>query len=168
MGNNMNGRVRKLACAGLLLAAQGAAMAGVTVNYVDAEKFTDLPRIQWQREQALEDIAEHFKELGKNLGPERELVIDVLDVDLAGRERPNAFTTDSVRIRQRGDWPRMHLRYSITEMGRVVAQGEARLSDRNYLQDLTTYPRTERWPAEKQMIDDWWRKTVQPDLTARK
>ncbi|QJE02423.1 DUF3016 domain-containing protein [Massilia forsythiae] len=162
----MNRRFRLLALAGLLLASQGAALAAVTVNYVDADKFTDLPRIPWQRQQVLDDLAEHFRQLGKTLPPGQDLVIDVLDVDLAGRERPNGFSTDAIRIRERGDWPRMRLHYAFTEGGRPVADGDALLSDRNYLNRIGTYPRDERWPAEKQMIDDWWRAAIQPGRAA--
>lgn len=162
----MNRRFRTLALAGLLLASQGAALAAVTVNYVDAERFTDLPRIPWQRQQVLDDLAGHFRQLGQTLPADRELVIDVLDIDLAGRERPNGFSTDAIRIREHGDWPRMTLRYTLTEGGRRLASGEARLSDRNYLNRIGAYPQDERWPAEKQMIDNWWRKAIQPERAA--
>ena len=165
----MNPHFRGLALAGLLLAIQGAASAAVTVQYVQAENFTDLPRESWQRQQVLDDIAEHFQELGKTLGPGQDLTVDVLDIDLAGRERPNGFTTDPIRIRNgRGDWPTMRLRYSLTENGQVVRSGEASLSDKAYMNRISTYPSTERWPVEKQMIDSWWRQAIQPERSARR
>jgi hypothetical protein len=151
--------------AGLLLA--GSAGAAVTVNYVHPEQFSDLPRAPYQRELALDDFAEHFRKLGADLRPDQDLTIDVLDIDLAGREQPNGFGSDEIRIMHGGaDWPRMHLRYALSERGKVVASGEAQLSDKSYADHINGYPRDARWPHEMQMIDDWWRKTIVPLRTA--
>jgi hypothetical protein len=149
------------ALASLLLA--GPACAEVTVNYVNPEKFADLPRAPYQRRQALDDFAAHFRELGKSLPPGMDVAIDVLDIDLAGREQPNRFGSDELRVMHGGaDWPRMHLRYALSEHGKVVASGDAQLSDMSYTDDINSYPRDARWPYEMQMIDDWWRKTIAP------
>jgi len=163
----MKPRNRRLAAAAICLLVQGAAMAAVTVNYVHEAQFTDLPRTPWQRQQALDDISEHFQTLGKNLPAGQDLVIDVLDVDLAGREEPNAIALSGVRIlRHQGDWPRMRLRYSLVEDGKVLKSGDAQLSDKSYANHINSYPSDARWPAEKQMIDIWWRATIAPDQTA--
>jgi hypothetical protein len=165
----MKPRLLGLALAGLLLAVQGAASAAVVVNYIHDEKFTDLPRVPWQRQQALEDIAEHFEKLGKTLAPGQDLSIDVLDIDLAGREQPNRFTTESIRVTHGDvDWPRMHLRYSLIDHGKVVASGDAQLSDKSYSRHINGYPGDEHWRFERQMIDEWWRRTIRPDRTARR
>jgi hypothetical protein len=50
----------------------------------------------------------------------------------------------------------------------VVRSGEASLSDRAYMNRISTYPSTERWPVEKQMIDSWWRESIQPERSARR
>jgi hypothetical protein len=153
----MNALIRQMALSGLLLVSAGAALADVDVKYIQPEKFTDLPKVDWQRQQALDDIAEHFKDLGKTLAPGQDLNIEVLDVDLAGREHPNRFSLDRIRVRDgRGDWPRMHLRYTLTEHGQVVKSGDALLSDKSYMNHINMYPDDERLPFEKQMIDDWW------------
>jgi hypothetical protein len=160
---------RRLAAAAICLLMQGAAMAAVTVNYVHDAQFTDLPRTPWQRQQALDDIGEHFQTLGKNLQAGQDLVIDVLDIDLAGREEPNRFALSGVRIlRHEGDWPRMRLRYSLIDGSKVLKSGEAQLSDKSYGSHITSYPSDARWPAEKQMIDDWWRDTIAPGQTAER
>jgi hypothetical protein len=155
---------RHLAFAAALLAAHGIAMAAVTVNYVHDTQFSDLPRTPWQRQQALEDISGHFQALGKDLPAGQDLVIDVLDIDLAGREEPNRFALSGVRILHHdGDWPRMRLRYSLVADGKVLKSGEAQLSDKAYGNRVNAYPSDARWPHEKQMIDDWWRATIVPD-----
>ena len=160
-------RLRQCVVAASCLLLQVVAAAAVTVNYVHDQQFTDLPRTPWQRQQALEDISEHLQELGKALPAGQDLVIDVLDVDLAGREEPNRFALTGVRIlRHQGDWPRMHLRYTLTEGGKVLKSGDAQLSDKAYGNRIDSYPSDARLPAEKQMIDDWWRDTIAPDRTA--
>ena len=162
--------IRQLALAGLLLASAGAAVAKVDVSYVQPEKLTDLPLVPWQRQQALDDLAEHFKDLGKALAPGQDLKIEVLDVDLAGREHPNRFSIDRIRVRDgRGDWPRMHLRFTLSENGKSLKSGDAQLSDKSYMSHITMYPGDERLPYEKQMIDEWWEKTIgQPNAQARR
>lgn len=149
------------------LLAHGVGAAAVTVNYVRDADFTDLPRTPWQRQQALEDISEHFQALGKGLPAGQDLVIDVLDIDLAGREDPSRFGVSGVRVlRHEGDWPRMRLRYSLIEGGKVLKSGDAQLSDKSYGSHGNSYPSSARLPVEKQMIDDWWGATIAPDPTA--
>lgn len=150
-----------LAAAGLLLT--GSARAEVTVNFIHAEQFSDLPRASWQREQALDDFADHFRELGKNLRPDQDLAIDVLDIDLAGRQEPNRFGGDEIRVIRGGaEWPRMRLHYTLSQQGQAVASGDAQLADQNFTTRINSYPSDARWPYEFQMIDDWWRKTIAP------
>jgi hypothetical protein len=150
-----------LAAACLLLA--GAARAAVSVDYVHPETFSDLPRAPYQRQQALDDVAEHFRKLGEGLRPGQDLAIEVLDIDLAGREEPNRFGGDELRVMHGGaDWPRMRLRYTLSEQGRTIASGEAQLADQNYAVRINSYPSDARWPHEMQMIDEWWRKTIAP------
>jgi hypothetical protein len=159
----MNRFSRHLAIAGLLLLSAGAASAGVDVKFIDPDKFTDLPFVSWKKQQALDDIAEHFKDLAKTLPSGQDMTIEVLDVDLAGREQPNRFSLDDIRIMHGGaDWPRMHLRYTLTDHGQVVKSGEAQLSDKSYADHINMYPSDERLRYEKQMIDEWWQKTIGP------
>lgn len=150
-----------LAAAGLLLAS--AAQAGVSVHFVHADGFSDLPHAPAQRQQALDDFAAHFRRLGEGLGPEQDLTIDVLDIDVAGRMAPNRAGGDEIRVVHGGaEWPRMGLRYTLSEHGRTVASGEAQLADQNFATRVNNYPGDARWSYEMQMIDDWWRKTIAP------
>jgi uncharacterized lipoprotein YbaY len=159
----------RLALLGLVLMAAGAASAEVKVTYVHPESFSDLPFTPWKREQALEDISDHFKELGKTLPPGQDLSIEVLDVDLAGRERPSRFLGEDVRImRGEADWPRMHLRYTLSQNGKLIKSGDAQLSDMGYMDHLNLYPSTERLPYEMQMMDDWFKKTFGVDRYSKR
>jgi hypothetical protein len=155
---------RQLALAGLMLVSAGAATAAVDVKYIEPEKFADVPFVRWQREQALDDIAAHFNKLGKALPPGQDVSIEVLDIDMAGRESPN----EHIRVLRGGaDWPRMHLRYTLTRDGQVLRSGEAQLSDISYHDHISNYASDERLHYEKQMIDEWWQKTIGPSRPAR-
>jgi hypothetical protein len=154
--------MQKMALAGLFALA-GSASAAVTVTYVEPDKFTDVPFASWEREDTLKQLTEHFTWLGNSLPPGQDLRIEVLDVDLAGRAIPNARTGRDIRVlRGRADWPRMTLRFSLEQNGQVLKSGEAQLSDMTYLDHTTRYFDTEPLRYEKQMIDDWFEKTIGP------
>jgi hypothetical protein len=153
----------RVIAAALLSLAAASASASVVVQYIQPENFTDLPHVAWQRQQALDDLSEHFQALGKTLPAGRDLSIEILDVDMAGREQPNGLTVEPLRVmRGAGDWPAIRLRYRLSEGGTVIASGEAQLSDRTYQSRINGYSRDERWRYEKQMIDDWWRAAIAP------
>ncbi|MGJ7916076.1 DUF3016 domain-containing protein [Massilia sp. LXY-6] len=159
----MKSFMQKIALAGLFALAAGSAGAAVTVNYVQPDKFSDLPFTPWEREDTLKQLTEHFMWLGSSLPPGQDLRIEVLDIDLAGRAVPNARTGRDLRIlRGQADWPRMELRYSLEQNGQVIKSGEAQLSDMTYLDHRTRYFDSEPLRYEKQMIDDWFQKTIGP------
>jgi uncharacterized lipoprotein YbaY len=162
--------LRQLALAGLFLLSAGAASAAVTVTYDHPENFTDLPFTPWDREQVLKDLTEHFQKLGKALPPGQDLKIDVLDVDLAGREQPSRRAgAQEIRVLHGGaDWPHIHLRYSLESDGKVIKSGDEQISDMMYLQHLNRYIEGDTLQYEKQMLDDWFRKTIAPKQAASK
>lgn len=151
----------KTALAGLFALAAGAASAGVTVNYVESDKFADLPFAPWEREQVLRDLSEHFAKLGEKLPQGQDLAIEVTDVDLAGREYPNARSGRELRVlKGTADWPIINLRYSLTRDGQVIKAGDARLADMNYMQRINRFSDSDPLRAEKRMIDAWFDETI--------
>jgi hypothetical protein len=153
--------IRQLAFAGACLLAAGSAFAGVTVNYIEQDKFSDMPFAPWEREDVLKTLTEHFQKLGKQLPPDTNFTVDVLDIDLAGRVIPGMHSGRDIRVlRAAADWPRMRLRYTLEQGGRVVASGEADLSDMMYLQRINRYFDGDPLRFEKQMIDEWFGKTI--------
>jgi hypothetical protein len=153
--------IRQLAFAGVCLLSAGTAMAGVTVNYIEPDKFSDLPFTPWEREDVLKGLTEHFQKLGKQLPPEQNLTVDVLDVDLAGRIEPGRRSGRDIRILRGGaDWPHMRLHYTLESGGSIIASGDAELSDMMYMQRLNRYSEGEPLRYEKQMIDEWFNKTI--------
>lgn len=159
--------LRQLALAGLFLLSAGAAQAAVTVTYDHPENFADLPFTPWEREQVLKDLAGHFQKLGKALTPGQDLKIEVLDVDMAGREQPSRRGAHEIRILRGGaDWPHIHLRYALESGGKVIQSGDEQISDMMYMEHLNRYADGDTLQYEKQMLDDWFRKTIAPKQAA--
>lgn len=143
--------------AALSLLVSGAAWAGVSVSYVEPEKFSDLPRQTEERARMLKDLSEHFHKLGKKLPLEQTLKIEVTDIDMAGREEPSRRMANDLRVLRGGaDWPHMRLRYSLESNGKVLRSGSDNLSDMSYLNRLNSYSTGDSLRYEKRMIDDWF------------
>ena len=144
----------------LLLAATTlalAAQAGVTVTFVDPDKYTDVGRFRRSDSAAvMKDLEAHLVKLGERMPPSEKLAIEVLDIDLAGEERFNAGSANDIRIqRGRADWPSMRLRYTLERDGRRETR-EQRISDMNYQQRVMPTNPTETLPYEKRMLTDWF------------
>jgi hypothetical protein len=154
-----------LAAAALALGAAltaGAAHAGATVTYIEPDKFIDVPFSPIDRERVLKDLSEHFERLGRQLPAGQDLKVEVTELDLAGRIEHTRRTGNEIRLLTGGaDWPRMHLRYTLTQDGKVVNSGEADLASLNYLNEINFYSSGESLRHEKQMIDEWFSKTFQ-------
>ena len=156
----MKSFIGKAAFAGLLALGAGAASAGVTVNYVESEKFADLPFAPWERKEVLDDLAAYFGELGKKLPAGQDLAVDVTEIDLAGREVPGRAGRDLRILNGGADWPMMTLRYTLSANGQVVSKGEAKLSDMMSLNRSNRMTDGERLRYEKRMIEEWFNKTI--------
>lgn len=156
----MKSMIAKAAIAGLLALGAGAASAGVTVNYVESDKFADLPFAPWERKEVLDDMAAFFAELGKSLPPGQDLTVDITEMDLAGREYPGRGARDLRVLKGGADWPMMTLRYTLTANGQVLASGNAKLSDMNYMGRINRMSDGDRLRYEKRMVEDWFNKTI--------
>lgn len=149
------------------LLVSSAALAQVSVTYVKPEEFTDVPRGEYDRERTLKDFSDYFATLDKKLPPGQTLKIEVLDIDLAGRLYPRR-SGDDIRVMTGGaDWPRVHLRYTLEENGQVLRSGEEQLSNMNYQWSRTGYFDNDPMRYEKQMLDDWFKKTIVPQLAQK-
>ena len=150
---------RTTLAAAVALLACSAAWAEVSVTYVKPEDYLDVPRSEIERDRMLKDFSDYFAKLDKKLPAGQTLKIEVLDIDLAGRLYPR-YNGEDIRILKGGaDWPRMDLRYTVEQDGRVVRSGEAKLSDMMYLEHSRLIHRNESLRYEKQMLDDWFSKT---------
>ena len=112
------------AVAALLCIATSVASAAVTVNYVNPDKMTDVPRFDTERKSMEIDFREFFEELAKQLPAGQDLKVDILDIDLAGEVFPRVPIRDVRVTKGSYDFPRIHLRYSIEQDGKVLRSGE--------------------------------------------
>jgi len=158
----MKSLIGKAACVAVLaLGATGAASAGVTVNYVESDKFSDLPFSRWERDEVLRTLADHFTKLGKDLPAGQDLTVEITDIDLAGREYPYRRGGGDLRVLQgTADWPRMELSYTLSAGGQVIHTGKARLADMNYMSRPVRGFDTDSLRFEKRMVDEWFNKTI--------
>jgi len=151
----------------LALLASSAAWAEVTVSYVKPEEFTDIDRSPIDRENTLKNFTDYFKSLEKKLPAGQSLKIEVLDIDLAGRLYPRRAGSE-IRIMNGGaDWPHMHLKYTLEQDGQVLRSGDEQLSNMDYQGRIGAYFDSDPLRYEKQMLDDWFKKTIVPQVAKR-
>ncbi len=152
----------------VLAATTGAAWAQVSVSYVKPDEFIDMPHGQIDRDRVLKEFTQYFATFDKKLPAGQQLKIEVLDIDLAGRLWPRRSGGDDIRIMNGGaDWPHMKLRYTLEENGAVLRSGESDLSNMMYQQRATRLSDSDPMRYEKQMIDDWFEKTILPKVAAK-
>ena len=146
----------------LSAAASVAANAEVTVTFTKADQYIDVPFSPSDREATLKTLKEHFEKLGSKLPSGQDLKIEVLEVDLAGRSEPSRMSSvNELRVLRGGaDWPMIQLRYSVEAAGKPLKQGEAKISDLNYLNHMNRYPSSEPLRYEKAMLDEWFKKDI--------
>ena len=152
-------RLALAAVAGLALA--GPAVAEVGVRYVAPERFTDAED-RWgasgrSLRTTLAEMTRIFQELGsRRLGPDESLDVTVLDIDLAGYERPGFGTPGGLRVVQDSTPPRIRFAYALRRDRRVVASGEDTATDINFM--LTANPRfaTGGLYYERAVLRDWF------------
>jgi hypothetical protein len=152
-------KLNHAAGAAVLLLASASAFATATVSFVEIGKMTDVPHDFHKREDMQFLFREHLNLLSEKLPTGQVLKVDFLDIDLAGDEFPRVAVRDIRVLKGQADWPRMHLRYSIEQDGKIVGSGESKLSDPGYLMGTNSYSR-DLYGHEKQMLDDWFRKEV--------
>lgn len=155
----MNTLIRTLAIAGVTALTSLSATAGqAVVTFMHPETYTDFPGMDADRQELQKKFADHFIKQAAKLPASQELKIEILDIDLAGEVRPGfRFPRDIRVLKGRVDWPKMTLRYTLTDNGQVVKSGEEKLSDMAYMQRTGRYYQDDPLRFEKKMVDDWLR-----------
>lgn len=147
----------------LALVVTGAALAhaDVVVNY-DALAPTHDRDLRNPRDRALvtRELDDTLRKLAaRHLRDGQDLRIDMRELDLAGDYEPWNGGFRDVRILRDTTPPRIRFHYVLTQNGRIVAQGDARLGDLDYLSDPRARMRNERLIHEKLLLQDWFRDT---------
>lgn len=158
--------LNRIALASLLLAAAGVQAAGpapVSVEFVNAEKFTDVNdrylKTSPEKNTNLAALRKHVESKGtKYLKPGQTLAISFTDIDLAGDHKPQLSPQmQDVRLVTGLYPPRMSFNYVLKDAtGQVLKSGEAQLSDVGFdthSAGLSSDPLR----YEKRMLDKWMR-----------
>ena len=153
--------IRNVGTVAVFLLASASASAAATVTYINPEKMTDVPRFASDRESMEMIFRDHLNQLASQLPAGQELKVEFVDIDLAGDVFPRVPVRDIRVMKGQADWPRMHLRYSIEQDGKVLRSGDRELSDPNYLMGSRSYNQ-DLYGHDKQMLDDWFRKEIVP------
>jgi len=151
----------KTAVAIVFAITAGSVAAEANVSYINATEMTDVPRHYKDLETMEFNFTEHLNKLSGQLPAGQVLKVEFLDIDLAGDVFPRVPVRDIRVTKGQADWPRIHLRYSIEQDGKVISSGEKKLADPNYQMGFNMYQQ-DLYGYEKQMLDNWFRKDILP------
>lgn len=144
-----------------LLSATPAA-AQVQVRYEAPERFTDAENRGGSGltlRVTLSEMTRILEQLGQaRLRPGESLDLTVLDIDLAGFERPVASTSQGLRVMNDVTPPRIRLAYALRRHGRIVTQGEESVSDINFLLNFNSRLSTGALYYERAVLGEWFAK----------
>lgn len=109
-----------------------------------------------EREATIAELRRHLQMLGgRYLKPGQSLSVELLDIDLAGDIKPLRRDLSDVRVMTNATPPRITLRYTLRQGGRVLRQATETLSDSSYLTGSATRSH-DRLVYEKQMLGEWF------------
>lgn len=155
-------RTRSFAASlGLWAAMAGVpAMADITVQFVEPERYIDAGNHGHDREHNLRTVERHLKSVSQCLGADESLELRVLDVDLAGRREWGSVGSSNLRVMREITWPRLNVQYRWRDpSGQVIGEGQEWLADPSYLW-RSAYVRNDpdELPYEKAMLREWFEK----------
>ncbi|MFG6413996.1 DUF3016 domain-containing protein [Roseateles sp. DC23W] len=152
-----------------LLIAAAAAHADVKVTFVQTDKFSDIKdNSGFRDETVLKDIEAHLVEQAQKRLPGRDVTIEVTDVNLAGDVEPVGHNAQWIRVMRTVTLPSLSMKYTVSEGGKVVKQGETLLRDMNYQDGFNRYSSGDPLRYEKRMIDNWFDREFRAPVTASK
>ena len=142
------------------LCAATTASAGVTVAFVQPDRYIDMPLPPWEKDIVMKDLDQFLVKMGdKWLPAGHDLKIEVLDIDLAGNQQYGPNGRQLRVLRGGADWPVIEVRYTLESSGKTLRTGTDRVSDMDYFHSHVTNPskNTESLFYEKQMLQDWFK-----------
>ncbi len=128
----------------------------VTVTFQNPDGFTDVSDSHSNQTSTddLDELRDYIEKTAASLLPDgTKLSVTFLDLDLAGQIRPDK---DNVRVMTSTTIPRAHVKFQLLDgEGKVVKEGERKLSDMNYQNSIGIVGRNEPLFYEKQLLKDW-------------
>lgn len=152
-------RASLILAAGLVALSAGVAAAGVRVSFINPDQYHDQDfRAAGPREATLNEFRRTFARLGQQyLSPQQTLIIEVLEIDLAGRQEPFRIMGQDIRVMRDVTPPRIRLRYTLRERGRTLVSAVETISDTNYLANPAGRSGGQL-VYEKEMLADWFKR----------
>ena len=146
----------------------------VAVAWADPAGFTELRRsgnrFDASRGTWLTDLAEYLRTRAEAALPANQrLELTIVDVDRAGDYEPwHGMALHDTRIMRDIYPPRMTVQFrQLDADGKVVAEGERKLSDPAYLMGIQPLNDSDPLRYEKRMIDSWVRREFADGTAAR-
>lgn len=145
--------------AGSVVAFADEKSANVAVSFHEADKFTDA-RSHFggdTDEGYLKMLSTHLqKDANRRLAPGQKLEVTITDIDLAGDYVPSDARSQDVRIIREIYIPRIKLSFRLLDAdGKVINEGERRLSNMNFMNDLRLVGRNDPLFYDKNLLSDW-------------
>lgn len=148
--------------AGSVLTAGETKTSDVTVKFKESEKFTDAAsRFNGGTDDSyLDGLSTHLQKMAdKQIPPGYKLEVTITDVDLAGDFHPGNASMQDVRIIKDIYVPRITLFFRLIDAdGKVVKEGERRLTDLNFMSNTNLIDRNLPLYYDKALISDWVRR----------
>lgn len=145
----------------------------VSVTWNDPANFTEIRRstnrFEAERGDWVQQLAKYVRtSTARQLQPGQTLDVNVVDIKRAGDYEPwHGPQARDIRIMRDLYPPRITLQYTLKGAnGQVLDQGEAKLSDSGYLQNIGLQSDSDPLRYEKRLIDDWSRRELARQTTA--
>lgn len=131
----------------------------VQVEFLPFERYSDAGRDPVDASRKQDVLARHLQKLGQQWLPDGQtLKVEVLDIDLAGSQRPgNGTITDRRKSIGGADTPHFQLRYALMQGSTVVASGEEHVDDLNYLRHGADIVGDDPLKTEKRALEGWFK-----------
>ncbi|MDT3486054.1 DUF3016 domain-containing protein [Stenotrophomonas maltophilia] len=145
----------------------------VSVKWDDPAKFTEIRqssnRFEAERGDWVQQLARYVQTTAaKPLQSGQTLDVTLVDIKRAGDYEPwHGPRGRDIRIMRDIYPPRITLQYTLKDAsGRIVSEGDARLSDTGYLHNVGLKSESDPLRYEKRLIDDWVKRQLASQATA--
>jgi hypothetical protein len=147
-------------CQSTSTSSNHAAVSDVAVNFQDPEKFDDVRETfaGGPSQYYLDILSKHLKEVAAaHLAAGQKLTVTFTNIDLAGDFIPSGrVDLNDVRIIKDIYIPRMTLTFQLKDAsGAVIKEGERKLSDMNFQDNISLIGRNEPLNYDKALLDKW-------------
>jgi len=145
----------------------------VSVKWDDPAKFSEIRqssnRFEAERGDWVQQLARYVQiSAAKPLQAGQTLDVTLVDIKRAGDYEPwHGPRGSDIRIMRDIYPPRITLQYTLKDAsGRIIDEGDARLSDSGYLHNIGLKSDTDPLRYEKRLIDDWVKRQLTSRVTA--